>query len=127
MNNSCCPAEKLRFESSDQHEQLWSTLATSKTLKVIDRFESQEREPRFWLFGIFGIGTKIEEQIGFDVYECTNCGQMWKYNEPDNAWRGFFLKMKTNEFMDSFGRKHKLKTHNKTRNEMDGSVEPPIR
>jgi hypothetical protein len=34
---------------------------------------------------------------GYTIYECLSCGEKWKVNEPDNAFRGYFLKLSTTE------------------------------
>lgn len=29
---------------------------------------------------------------GFQILQCYNCGTVWWFSTPDNAWRGFFMK-----------------------------------
>ncbi len=33
------------------------------------------------------------KDIGYQVYECLVCGQLWKLSTPDNAYRGYFLRL----------------------------------
>ena len=32
---------------------------------------------------------------GQDIYECLTCGEKWKMKDPDNAFRGYFLRLST--------------------------------
>ena len=33
------------------------------------------------------------KDIGYQVYECLVCKQLWKLSTPDNADRGYFLRL----------------------------------
>ena len=38
-----------------------------------------------------------DKDDGQYIYECLTCGQKWKMKDPDNAFRGYFLKLSTLE------------------------------
>jgi hypothetical protein len=40
---------------------------------------------------------KIDKDHGQYIYECLTCGEKWKMKDPDNAFRGYFLKLSTLE------------------------------
>ena len=80
-------------------------LAGKEAMSKIGRVDDDMGEPRFWLFGIIGIGTRRKATIGYDIWQCIRCGQKWKMDEPDNAWRGFFLKIESTRYLDHSGRK----------------------
>lgn len=62
---------------------LTKKLANEKTIK----------HRRFVKVGEVQIDTRDTEHIGYNVYECSNCGQLWALRDPDLADRGFFKKV----------------------------------
>jgi hypothetical protein len=38
---------------------------------------------------------KRDKDDGEYIYECLVCGERWKLKDPDNAFRGYFLKLST--------------------------------
>ena len=38
-----------------------------------------------------------DKDNGQYIYECLACGEKWKMKDPDNAFRGYFLKLSTLE------------------------------
>jgi hypothetical protein len=36
-----------------------------------------------------------DKDDGQYIYECLSCGETWKMKDPDNAFRGYFLKLST--------------------------------
>lgn len=36
-----------------------------------------------------------DKDDGQYIYECMTCGEKWKLKDPDNAFRGYFLKLST--------------------------------
>jgi hypothetical protein len=38
-----------------------------------------------------------DKDDGQYIYECLACGEKWKMKDPDNAFRGYFLKLSTLE------------------------------
>lgn len=36
-----------------------------------------------------------DKDDGQYIYECLTCGEKWKMKDPDNAFRGYFLKLST--------------------------------
>lgn len=36
-----------------------------------------------------------DKDDGKEIYECLTCGEKWKMKDPDNAFRGYFLKLTT--------------------------------
>ena len=36
-----------------------------------------------------------DKDDGQYIYECSTCGEKWKMKDPDNAFRGYFLKLST--------------------------------
>lgn len=36
-----------------------------------------------------------EKDDGEYIYQCLSCGENWKLRDPDNAFRGYFLKLST--------------------------------
>jgi hypothetical protein len=36
-----------------------------------------------------------DKDDGHYIYECLTCGEKWKMKDPDNAFRGYFLKLST--------------------------------
>ncbi|RYG08877.1 MAG: hypothetical protein EOO07_24845 [Chitinophagaceae bacterium] len=62
---------------------LTKKLANEKTIK----------HKRFVKTGEVQIDTRDAEHIGYNVYECLNCGQHWALRDPDLADRGYFKKV----------------------------------
>lgn len=38
---------------------------------------------------------KLDKNNGYYIYECLTCGEKWKMKDPDNAFRGYFLRLST--------------------------------
>jgi hypothetical protein len=34
------------------------------------------------------------KDIGYQIYECIACGQLWKLSTPDHSDKGYFLRLK---------------------------------
>ena len=64
---------------------LTKKLANEKTVKHIRFVKTSEIQ----------IDTRDYEDLGYNVYECTHCGQLWGLRDPDNSDRGYFKKITT--------------------------------
>ena len=74
MCEHCFNTEWNKFESYKEHEEFQKVLAMKKNLKIEERLLDDLGEPKIWLFGFFGIGTKRPFRRGFDVFKCSECG-----------------------------------------------------
>ena len=44
-------------------------------------------------FGVFNISTKRQEKNFYNaIYDCKHCSEKWLLSDPDNGWRGYFLR-----------------------------------
>lgn len=79
MCNSCFNIEIQSFNTQDEFEKF--DLELSKKIKPISNS------------GIKYIGNSdFAFDMGFGKYLCQNCNTEWWYSEPDQAWRGFFVR-----------------------------------
>jgi hypothetical protein len=59
----------------------------------LSEFENFERELFSKKIRILESSKKKNTFLDFDVsYQCNNCLEIWHLSEPENAWRGYFLK-----------------------------------
>lgn len=68
---------------------LTKKLANDKTIKMLNFVETSTKY----------IGKGDYESFGYQIFECTKCGQLWGFRDADNADRGFFKKL-TKEIID---------------------------
>lgn len=79
MCEFCFDLEIPRFESSVDHEKF--DLELSQKVKPLS------------IKGLIYLGDSGSGfLIGYGTYRCQNCNTEWWYSEPEQAWRGFFLK-----------------------------------
>jgi hypothetical protein len=83
MCNDCFTSE-INFFSD---ERTWLTFDFELTKKL-----SQLR-----MKFVMSVHDKHIPMGGHTIYECLTCGEKWKLNDPDNAFRGYFLKLSTAE------------------------------
>lgn len=50
------------------------------------------RHVSFVKTGELKIDSRDYEDIGYQLYECTECGQLWALRDPDHSNRGFFIR-----------------------------------
>ena len=46
-----------------------------------------------------------DKDDGYYIYQCLTCRQGWKMKDPDNTFRGYFLKISILDKIDSFWNK----------------------
>jgi hypothetical protein len=79
MCDACFNKEIPRFVTHEEFEKF--DLELSKKIKPLS--ES----------GLKYLGdSEFALDIGYGKYLCQNCKTEWWYSEPDNAWRGFFVR-----------------------------------
>ena len=77
MCEKCFQQGRSKFESYSEFDDFE---------KIID---SKIRE------GIFTINTENHiDNFHNSIYRCTYCNQNWCLSDPDNSWRGYFLRQK---------------------------------
>lgn len=81
MCNDCFPAEIKSFPD----ERSWTSFDLSLTKKL------GEGKMKSLKFVHDGHG----KDDGYYIYECLSCKEKWKLEDPDNARRGYFLKLST--------------------------------
>lgn len=62
---------------------LTKKLGNEKTLRQIKFVKTSEIQ----------IDNRDYEDVGYIVYECLNCGQIWALHDPDYSDRGYFKKV----------------------------------
>ena len=92
MCDQCDPLQRQDFPSWADYEQFSRALQAAQSLSKTGIVDGHPGEPKFWLFGLIGIGKKVAMQRGGEIWTCAACGQDWLLSEPDNSWRGFFKK-----------------------------------
>lgn len=79
MCDKCFNEEKKRFPTMKDFEkfdlELTMKIANDKSMKV----------------GEFV--TTAYKDIGYQIYECLICGQLWKLSQPSFSDRGYFLRL----------------------------------
>lgn len=50
------------------------------------------RHVSFVKTGELKIDSRDYEDLGCQLYECTECGQLWALRDPDHSNRGFFIR-----------------------------------
>lgn len=81
MCNDCLPAEIKSFPD----EKSW----TGFDLNLIRKLgEGKMKSVKF-------VSRSTVKMM--DIYECLSCKEKWKLSDPDNAYRGYFLKLSTVE------------------------------
>lgn len=86
----CFNTEFSRFDSEDEFESFYSILKSKPALKRIGFVERDMGPPTFKIFWIEFHGEPVE--MGHTILECSHCGQKWKLAEPENSWRGYFVR-----------------------------------
>jgi hypothetical protein len=79
MCNKCFDTEIKSFPTQADFEQfdleLTKKIANEKSIKM------REFVNTAW------------KDIGYQIYECLGCGQLWKLSKPDYSDRGYFLRL----------------------------------
>ena len=79
MCDKCFNAEIKSFPTSKDFEEfdleLLKKIANDKSIKMNEFVNTAWKD------------------IGYQIYECLVCGQLWKLSTPDLAYRGFFLRL----------------------------------
>lgn len=73
MCKDCFEHEHYRFDSSNDFD------------KFIVKFDSKIAKTIHFI---------NNEEYRTTVYKCSSCNEIWYLSEPDNHWRGYFLKEK---------------------------------
>lgn len=89
MCEECFTREISRFASEKEYDAALFRIRSQPNLCFVCRKPDRWAQPRFYLFGVLGIGKNGEDVRGYDLVQCSACGQYWELNEPDYAWRGF--------------------------------------
>ncbi len=86
MCDSCFNAEIKSFESEEFKNfdlKLTNKLGTEKTIKYVKFVKTSEIQ----------IDTRDYEDVGYDVYECIKCGQLWGLQYPTQTELGSFIRL----------------------------------
>src|SRR6187402_1024574 len=87
MCDSCFNSEIKSFETYKDFEEfdfiLIKKIFNEKTIKQIEFIKTSEIQ----------IDPRDYEDVGYNVYECLKCEQLWGLHEPDQADRGFFIRL----------------------------------
>jgi hypothetical protein len=87
MCDKCFNSEISSFATAKEYLDfdllLSKKLANEKTVKHVRLVKTSEIQ----------IDTRDYEDLGYNVYECIICGQLWGLHDPDNADRGYFKKI----------------------------------
>lgn len=79
MCDKCFNDEIKSFPSQADFEEfdlvLTKKIANDKNIKMGKLFDTASKD------------------IGYQVYECVVCGQLWKLSIPDYSYRGYFLRL----------------------------------
>ena len=94
MCDACFNSEIKSFPTQKDYEE-FDLLLTKKI--------GNERTVRMGQF----VNTEWKD-IGYWVYECLDCGQLWKLGTPNSSLRGYFLKVSNEEIIRDTT--HPLKT-----------------
>lgn len=82
MCDNCFKSEIQSFPD----EKSWITFDLELTKKL---GQGKMRDLKFVHDG------QRDKDDGQYIYECMTCGEKWKLKDPDNACRGYFLKLST--------------------------------
>lgn len=97
MCEQCDDLERSQFCTETDFELFEKLMRSRASVTRTDIVEGKLREPRWWLFGIIGVGTKTPEVQGHEIWTCSRCGQRWALSVPDYAWRGYFVRQTQNQ------------------------------
>jgi hypothetical protein len=79
MCNHCFTSEITSFPTQEEFEkfdlELTKKIANEKTITMRQFVNTAWKD------------------IGYQVYECAVCGQLWKLSTPDYSDRGYFLRL----------------------------------
>ncbi len=78
MSNCCFDKEILSFENFHEFDEFDLILTKRLSKGIIKLVEDLPNERR--------------NSPNYTIYECQKCATRWYLSEPENAWRGFFLK-----------------------------------
>ena len=82
MCDNCFTTERKSFPD----EKTWTSFDLKLTKKL---GEGKMKNIKFVQDG------QRDKDDGQYIYECLTCGEKWKLKDPDNAFRGYFLKLST--------------------------------
>jgi len=82
MCTNCFMAERKSFPD----DQTWTSFDLELTKKL---GQGKMKNIKFVHDG------QRDKDDGQHIYECLTCGEKWKMKDPDNAFRGYFLKLST--------------------------------
>ena len=87
MCDSCFNQEIKSFASQRDFESfdlsLTKKLANEKTIEHV----------KFVTISEIQIDNRDYEKVGYTVFKCLKCGQLWGLHDPDQADRGFFIRL----------------------------------
>lgn len=78
MCDKCFNSEIKSFLTQSDYEQF--DLELTKKIANVKSIKMGEFVNTAW------------KDIGYQIYECLICGQLWKLSTPDNSDRGYFLR-----------------------------------
>lgn len=91
MCPECFISEYPKFETGQEFDSFISEFNSRKSLIKVNHIGEETGKPVFKFFGISFFGDTLKP--GYDIFQCQVCGEKWKLSEPENAWRGFFLRL----------------------------------
>ncbi|OFX60749.1 MAG: hypothetical protein A2046_07885 [Bacteroidetes bacterium GWA2_30_7] len=95
MCSNCFSSEYEKFENQKEFDKLSHDIKdklNNNTLKELCYFSGTNDKPLIKILGI-GFGVKEKGEEHYYLYECKYCNTKWKLSLPENAYRGFFLKV----------------------------------